>query len=498
MPTPPTNLDFETPGGALGSIDAWCFASGNRTTTPIWLAAGWNQYEATGAPAADPNVPFLGPNDFKGVNGFWTEHNTNVDSDFTTSPDGTADADRLRTNLVNIAHYIEETAGPRVFKAGVRYTFGAHVKYDFGSAQPFFGPRIDFGGGNVVGLTPDASGNLPSITNRTTVPLGPVESLSGEVVDAGPPGWISVALSFVLSVDTAARPGFGFNAGGAEVFAGNLGGSYIWGAYFYAGELTPAEDFESGWASGTYAFALVLGVNALGALFGNGTVVLTAVDGFEGGWNNAPYYLTLDSSLTLEANWDAAETNLGAETFDAGDGAPGTGWDDGDGDGIGYKFDLSLVSVGCVFSAGDLDLDQEDFETFGNGQWDPNYIITLLGVETATTWDANVGESAEDFEEVVDDKLYTADFTTDTLTSTAHGLANNTVVRVVNIGGAFPGPLVRTVDYFVVNATANTFQLSLTSGGAAINLTDNGTGDQYVRGSGAKYWVQPDGINPTI
>jgi hypothetical protein len=492
----PTNLDFETPGAAAGSIDAWTISSGNSAADPTWLAAGWNQYENTGAPAADPNVPFLGPNNFKGVNGFWTEHNTNVDTDFFLSPDGTVDADRLRDNLVLIAHYIDETAGPRPFKAGIRYTFGFLWKWS--TVGVGIGPRIDFGGGHVVGAQSDVGPSMPIVQLRTSAPIGPVASISAEVSDAGA-GWINIALSFVLSVDTAARPGFGFQAGGTEVYAGTLQGSYIWGAYIYAGELTPAEDFEFAWASGTYAFALVLGVNALGALFGNGTTVKTSTDGFEGGWNNSPYYLTMDFTITSSAVWDAGETNLGAETFNAGDGTPGTGWDDGGGNGIGYQFDLSLDSpVGAVWDAGDLDLDAEDFETFGNSTWDPDYREDLIGITTAATWDLNGSESAEDFEEVVNDILYTADSTTDTMTATGHGLALNTVVRLVNVGGAFPGPLVRTLDYFVVNPTANTFQLSLTASGAAINITDNGTGDQYVRGSDKRYWVQPDGINPTI
>jgi hypothetical protein len=482
VPTLPTNLDFETPGGALGSMDAWAIASGNSGGDPIWLAAGWNQYENTGNPAADPNVPFLGPNDFKGVNGFWTEHNTNVDTDFFLSPDGTVDADRLRDNLVNIAHWVDETAGPRPFKAGVRYTFGFHWKWS--TVAPGIGPRIDFGGGNVVGLTSDVGASLPSIQLRSTVPLGPVESLSGEVTDTGS-GWINVALSFVLSVDTAARPGFGFLAGGPEVYAGTLNGSYIWGAYIYAGELTAAEDFEFAWASGTYAFALVLGTNALGALFGNGTTIQTAVDSFEGGWGNAPYYIALDSSLTEAAIWDAGDADDAIDTFDVGE-----GWD---------VFYTNTLIDGVNATAAEFDIAgvDETFDSFEvDAGWDATY-STILSGPVVATFDQPVGENFEDFEETVRDVLYTVDFTTDTMTATAHGLTNNTVVRVINVGGAFPGPLVRTLNYFVVNVAANTFQLSLTSGGAAINITDNGTGDQYVRGAADRYWWGPD-FNPTI
>jgi len=45
-----------------------------------------------------------------------------------------------------------------------------------------------------------------------------------------------------------------------------------------------------------------------------------------------------------------------------------------------------------------------------------------------------------------------------------------------------PAPLVSGTDYYVVNANAEgtSFQVSATLGGAAINITDAGTGEQYV------------------
>jgi hypothetical protein len=52
---------------------------------------------------------------------------------------------------------------------------------------------------------------------------------------------------------------------------------------------------------------------------------------------------------------------------------------------------------------------------------------------------------------------------------TAHGLANDTMVRI-NYSTA-PTGLSNSTTYYVVNAAANTFNLSATSGGAAINMT---------------------------
>ena len=70
---------------------------------------------------------------------------------------------------------------------------------------------------------------------------------------------------------------------------------------------------------------------------------------------------------------------------------------------------------------------------------------------------------------------FTADYTTDFLTSTAHGLANADRVMVFS-STTLPAGISSSTVYFVVNKTTDTFQLSLTWGGSAINLTDNGTG----------------------
>lgn len=70
---------------------------------------------------------------------------------------------------------------------------------------------------------------------------------------------------------------------------------------------------------------------------------------------------------------------------------------------------------------------------------------------------------------------FTTDFTTDFLTSASHGLSNADRVMVYS-STTLPAPLAAKTVYFVVEKTTNTFKLSLTSGGSAINLTDDGTG----------------------
>lgn len=70
---------------------------------------------------------------------------------------------------------------------------------------------------------------------------------------------------------------------------------------------------------------------------------------------------------------------------------------------------------------------------------------------------------------------FTAANATDTYTANGHGQANGQKVRVSSSGG-LPAGLAAGTDYFVAGATANTFQLAATPGGAAVNITTDGTG----------------------
>ena len=65
-----------------------------------------------------------------------------------------------------------------------------------------------------------------------------------------------------------------------------------------------------------------------------------------------------------------------------------------------------------------------------------------------------------------------ADVTANTLTSSGHGLANtNRVILSTANTETIPAGLNITTVYFVVGSTTDTFQLALTSGGAAIDIT---------------------------
>lgn len=82
-------------------------------------------------------------------------------------------------------------------------------------------------------------------------------------------------------------------------------------------------------------------------------------------------------------------------------------------------------------------------------------------------------------------KAVTVDNTTDVFTSTAHGYSNTNEVRFFAKDGDLPAPLEKEIygqskKYFVRDVTTDTFKVALTSGGTAINITTNGTGNLIV------------------
>lgn len=65
-----------------------------------------------------------------------------------------------------------------------------------------------------------------------------------------------------------------------------------------------------------------------------------------------------------------------------------------------------------------------------------------------------------------------ADVTANTITSAGHGLVNTDRVIFFNVyAESLPTGITEGAAYFVVGATTDTFQISLTSGGAAVDLT---------------------------
>jgi len=105
---------------------------------------------------------------------------------------------------------------------------------------------------------------------------------------------------------------------------------------------------------------------------------------------------------------------------------------------------------------------------------------------------------------------FTTTNATDTIDAVAHPFADGDTFQVWNSGGELPGGLAAQTNYYVITAAADSFQLSLTSGGSAVALSDDGSGthfagliDQPIRAAlllllGALYENREDEITGTI
>ena len=85
---------------------------------------------------------------------------------------------------------------------------------------------------------------------------------------------------------------------------------------------------------------------------------------------------------------------------------------------------------------------------------------------------------------------------TDTITITDHGFENDDILQFESTG-TLPAPLAALTPYYVVGKTANTFQVSLTLGGGAIDLTTGGTGTHTARNySEVAYSISGSPVTP--
>ena len=174
---------------------------------------------------------------------------------------------------------------------------------------------------------------------------------------------------------------------------------------------------------------------------------------------------------------------------------------------------------GTVFAPGSLDQTDPVVTAFGNASVFPdstvkgkleitdNSLVTDIvdqnvAVPINATWNDGTIEERLCFQD-----FCTFDNTTNTLTSVNdvlagaaynHGLSNGDTLILVEDGG-LPAELVDKQEYFVINATAQTFQISLTSGGSAVVFTDDGTPNNYfchVTGASPSGWVIYLGLQP--
>jgi hypothetical protein len=451
--TPPTNLGMQQPGAGAGHALGWILASRASTRQ----VCGFRLAELLG----DGGDPCESPNDFTTS---WTASHVGI-TPGGTDPKGGTTADLLTADAVNGPHTIALTAS-RTFTAGQTYTVGFFHKQNT-VGVPALGVQVVLGSGTISAFPVVGTADVVSVS----APVGNVDIVSAESFELTN-GWAVLALTFHMSTTDTGSVKLAFNGS----FAGANTGHYAWGVFTYGGDLG-TEGFENAWQSTAYLLGLTIGTNALRAIWVDGTVNPSNFDGFEGGWGNTPFLVALGGA--------PATFNTTVDLFEGFE----REW-------LSNESYLLVISSGtnALWNEGGTPSADETFEA--SAGWDATY-QTTIGSGVAATFDGLTALGHDNFEQAVPDVVVSADPIAHTFTALAHGLANGTSLFVLNDGGFPPAGLIKTVNYYVVNTTTNTFQLSLTVGGSAVAFTDAGTGQTSVRGDPSLYWNGPD-INPTI
>ncbi len=204
---------------------------------------------------------------------------------------------------------------------------------------------------------------------------------------------------------------------------------------------------------------------------------------------------TTPTTGTMQADASALATTLGLTTGvpvgPTGTTAePEDDFEDGWLNNEDYFFDLDDVIAGPGIEAASFDVGTpQDFEDFEE-EWDSNESFDFtLGAATAALYDGTASEAFEDFEEVILEGSVTVLPAADLVVRTSHGLTGGQRVSFRNEGGTLPAGLNTGFLYFVANATANEFEVTQVSGGASVDITDNGVGTHFMIPDQTLFWT---------
>jgi len=367
-------------------------------------------------------------------------HKINLEIGLANITDGFAFADSFGRVFITTT----ETNGPHLIEGGA-FGNSASVESKVGNVVTLDGfPDLDesFVGVNVT-FTGAASGG-----NNVTAPIA-------SVTNTGPGQW---SMTIV-------------NAAGVAPDANN--GSIAW---IIASRTSPGASIEIVSGTSLAPLGFVVGV-------------------YEGGVDpehpgNETAIFMFDSSVS--AIFSVAEyppIGVPFEGFERGAGTGPVPWPNGF-----FTAFSQVPSVAAVFEL-------HPFENFESG-WDDNehyrFFYSFLITDNDQCLFAPLGGGFEPFESVKADQTISPDFTTSKIRAVGHGFANGDKVTFYagttpqGNFGLVPTGLNPLVTYFVINKTTNDFQVSLTSGGAAVTFTDNGTAPCFVKADPAIYWTITD------
>ena len=145
-------------------------------------------------------------------------------------------------------------------------------------------------------------------------------------------------------------------------------------------------------------------------------------------------------------------------------------WHTNDGDGGGMT-----IAVGAITDQGNLALPNESMTLVS----EPKSALAVPDLAHVTLFKEDVDAVTLNSDLIAwasrSKQTITATNASNVLNATAHGLSNNDRVILTSTATDLPNGLSDTA-YYIVNKTADTFQVSLTSGGAVVTFSDNGTG----------------------
>jgi len=132
------------------------------------------------------------------------------------------------------------------------------------------------------------------------------------------------------------------------------------------------------------------------------------------------------------------------------------------------------ISSPLTESGDDVYCKPTDSDFAGGGTWVTS-IVAATEVEDTNVYLATLDET-KGYLAYLNGSFnsFTANAGTDVFTDNSHGLVNGDALRFK--GTDLPAPLEQSTIYYVRDATTNTFKVAATAGGAAIDITDVGSG----------------------
>lgn len=249
------------------------------------------------------------------------------------------------------------------------------------------------------------------------------------------------------------------------------------------------ESFEEEWPAGNDGIVLSFSgyfVDLEPATFNAFYSAPTTREDFESKWGvGSQGVFDFDSCVSEFASFDSGESSgvEGVEDFEEG-------WP------AGAVFVGSLLPGAVTwaqFDSGGTAESVEDFEEL----WDNAYNWEFPASGAGTELEFAVFHTTPLATDTIENFLYlktdledvSVDPTTDIFTCAGHGLVDGWRVSFYAVDGQLPSGLYANTRYYVRDKTTDTFKVSATLGGPAMNIADYGYGDIYLRHDSRSWWI---------